>query len=60
MSVEGINRFDEGKLHEAETLLAKLTGYKCKSGSPEIIFKNLVEKIFEYDEVYMHKVKLTE
>ncbi len=59
MSVEGINRFDEGKIYEAEIILAKLTGYKYKSESPEIRFKNLVERLFYYDAIYLHKVKLT-
>jgi len=59
MSVEGINKFDEGKLHEAEIILTKLTGYKCKSESPEIRFKHLVERLFYYDEIYLHKVKFT-
>jgi hypothetical protein len=59
MSVEGSNRFDEGKLHEAEIILAKLTGYAYTRESPDIRFKQLVERFFYYDESYLHKVKLT-
>jgi len=59
MSIKGINRFDEAKLHEAETILTTLTGYKCKSESPHIRFENLVERLFYYDESYLHKVKFT-
>jgi hypothetical protein len=59
MSAEGINRFDEEKLHEAEIILAKLTGYKHTRESPDIRFKQLVERLFYYDESYLHKVKLT-
>jgi len=58
MSVEGINKFDEVKLLEAETILTKLTGYKHKGESPEIRFKNSVERLFNCDESYLHKVKL--
>jgi hypothetical protein len=58
-SVEGIKRFNEGSLHEAEIILAKITGYKCKSESAQIRFKKLVERLIYYDESYLHKVKLT-
>jgi hypothetical protein len=58
MSVKGINSYDEAKLHEAETILAKFTGYKRKGESPEIGFKHSVERLFYYDESYLHKVKL--
>ena len=59
MSVEGINRFNEEKLHASEMILAKLTGFKHKRESPAISFKNLVERLFHYDESYLHKVILT-
>ncbi len=59
MSVKDINRFDEAKLHEAETIFTKLTGYKRESESPQIRFGNLVERLFCYDESYLHKVKFT-
>jgi len=59
MSVKGINRFDEAKLREAESILTKLTGFQCNRESPQIRFENLVERLFYYDESYLHKVKFT-
>lgn len=59
MSVESSNRYNEAKIIEAETILTRLTGYQCKSELLHIRFQAMVERLFYYDQSYLHKVKFT-